>query len=158
MVKAKKKTARKTTKKTTRKTTRKVAKKTTRKPAKKVAAKRKTTAKKKAVKMSSSAIRSKQTQAQIVADIAANTDMKPKEVRAVFEALKVQVGRHVGRGGSGEMAIPGLGLKVKKVHKKARPARRGINPFTGEEMMFKAKPASKSVRATALKALKELAE
>ena len=38
----------------------------------------------------------------------------------------------------------------------ARKARKGINPFTGEEMVFKAKPASKTVKAVALKKLKDL--
>ena len=41
-------------------------------------------------------------------------------------------------------------------HKPARKARKGINPFTGEEMMFKAKPAHNVVKVRALKALKEM--
>jgi nucleoid DNA-binding protein len=42
------------------------------------------------------------------------------------------------------------------VRKPARKARKGINPFTGEEMMFKAKPARNVVKVTALKRLKEM--
>ena len=38
----------------------------------------------------------------------------------------------------------------------AKKARKGVNPFTGEEMMFKAKPASKAVKALALKGLKDM--
>ncbi|WP_211233719.1 HU family DNA-binding protein, partial [Zooshikella ganghwensis] len=34
-------------------------------------------------------------------------------------------------------------------------ARKGVNPFTGEEMMFKAKPASMQVRIQPLKKLKD---
>jgi len=52
-------------------------------------------------------------------------------------------------------SIPGL-LKLRVVKKPARKARKGVNPFTGEEMMFKAKPASKAVKATTLKALKDM--
>merc|ERR1712070_1138873 len=45
-----------------------------------------------------------------------------------------------------------LNLKLKK--KPARPARKGINPFTKEPCVFKAKPASKTVKAYAMKKLK----
>ena len=51
--------------------------------------------------------------------------------------------------------IPGL-MKLRVVKKPATKARKGINPFTGEEMMFKAKPASKAVKATVLKGLKDM--
>ena len=47
-------------------------------------------------------------------------------------------------------------FKIKVIKKKARPARKGINPFTGEETMFKAKPASKAVKILPLKGLKEM--
>merc|ERR1712083_699058 len=47
-----------------------------------------------------------------------------------------------------------LNLKLKK--KTARPARKGINPFTKEPCVFKAKPASKTVRALPMKKLKEM--
>ena len=39
--------------------------------------------------------------------------------------------------------------------KAATKARKGTNPFTGEEMMFKAKPARKIVRARPVKAAKD---
>ena len=51
--------------------------------------------------------------------------------------------------------MPGLCKMVVK-KKPATKARKGINPFTGEEMMFKAKPASKTVRVRPLKNLKEM--
>jgi len=47
-------------------------------------------------------------------------------------------------------------MKIKTVKKEATKARKGTNPFTGEEMMFKAKPASTSVKILPLKALKEM--
>jgi nucleoid DNA-binding protein len=46
-------------------------------------------------------------------------------------------------------------MKVKVVRKPAVPARKGINPFTKEEQMFKAKPARNVVKITPLKALKD---
>jgi nucleoid DNA-binding protein len=45
---------------------------------------------------------------------------------------------------------------MRVVNKPARKARMGVNPFTGEEMMFKAKPASKAVKVLALKGLKDM--
>ena len=56
---------------------------------------------------------------------------------------------------NGVVTVPGL-LKLKVVKKPATKARKGVNPFTGEEMMFKAKPASKKVRALPLKSLKAM--
>ena len=43
------------------------------------------------------------------------------------------------------------------VNKPDKKARKGINPFTGEEQMFKAKPASIAVKVRPLKKLKEAA-
>jgi nucleoid DNA-binding protein len=47
-------------------------------------------------------------------------------------------------------------MKVKVITKPATKARKGVNPFTGAEMMFKAKPARKVVKVLALKALKDM--
>ena len=57
--------------------------------------------------------------------------------------------------GAGMFTMPGL-LKMKVVKKPATKARQGINPFTKEKMMFKAKPALKKVRVLPLKSLKAL--
>ena len=54
-------------------------------------------------------------------------------------------------------AVPGL-IKVQVKQKPATKARKGINPFTGEETTFKAKPARRVVKVTPLKKLKEMAE
>jgi len=53
------------------------------------------------------------------------------------------------------VALPGL-LKIKRVQKKATPARQGRNPATGEPMTIKAKPARVVVKAYPLKSLKEM--
>lgn len=136
-----------------------VARKTTAKCKVATTSKRSASAKKTvAHKVVSTPIAAKQTKAQIISDIAEATNLEKKQVKSVFEALKNQISRHVKSRGCGEMVIPEVGVKVRRVLKKARKARKGINPFTGEEIMIKAKPASKSVRAVALKALKDLAE
>ncbi len=52
--------------------------------------------------------------------------------------------------------LPGL-LKITTVRKPAVKARKGINPFTKEEAMFKAKPATTVVKVRPLKKLKDMA-
>ncbi len=96
------------------------------------------------------------TKSEIYTNIAEETGLTKKDVAAVFDSLAGQIKKNLGgRGAVGLFTIPGL-MKIKVVHKPARPARKGVNPFTGEEMMFKAKPASKGVKVLALKGLKDM--
>jgi len=96
------------------------------------------------------------TKSEIYAKIVEDTGLSRKDVAAVFDSLNGQIKKNLGgRGAPGMFSIPGL-LKLRVVKKPARKARKGVNPFTGEEMMFKAKPASKAVKATTLKALKDM--
>ena len=96
------------------------------------------------------------TKTEIYARIVDDTGLTRKDVIAVFESLSSQIQKNLGgRGDPGIFSIPGL-LKLRVVKKPARKARKGINPFTGEEMMFKAKPATKVVKATVLKGLKDM--
>ncbi len=96
------------------------------------------------------------TKSQIYANIAADTGLTRKDVAAVFESLNTLIKKNLsGRGAPETFSLPGL-LKMRVVKKPAREARKGVNPFTGEEMMFKAKPASKAVKVTPLKGLKDM--
>ena len=95
------------------------------------------------------------TKAQVIADIAEFSELDKKAVSRVFDGLTELIKKQLGSRGPGEFVIPGL-LKLRAVKKPARAAREGVNPFTGEKQMFAAKPAEKKVRATALKALKDL--
>jgi len=63
--------------------------------------------------------------------------------------------RHLSKNGSGEFTVPEIGVKLKRVKRPARKAGKGRNPFTGEEIQVAARPASLSVRATAMKAIKD---
>ena len=95
------------------------------------------------------------TKSQVYAAIADDTGLTKKEVAAVFDALAKQIKKNLGSRGPQVFSLPGLcKMTVKK--SPARPARKGINPFTGEEQMFKAKPASKKVRLRALKNLNDM--
>ena len=92
---------------------------------------------------------------QIVNQIADTTGLTKKDVNAVFDELGVIIEGHIKKRGAGQFTLPGL-MKIVTQKKPATKARKGINPFTGEEMMFKAKPARNVVKITPLKALKDM--
>jgi DNA-binding protein HU-beta len=91
------------------------------------------------------------TKSEIVAQICKDSELSRKQVAAVFESLNGIIKKSLR--GPGLFTLPGL-LKMKVVKKPATKAREGINPFTKEKMVFKAKPASKKVRVLPLKSLK----
>lgn len=127
--------------------------------AKKAVAAPKTAAKAapKAAAKKSPAITEKMTKSQMLTHLAESTELSRRQVSAVLEELESLIARSVGKKGLGEFVLPGL-LKVTTVKKAARKARKGINPFTGEETTFKAKPASIAVKVRPLKKLKGYAE
>ncbi len=88
-------------------------------------------------------------------EICDSTELTRKQVAGVFEHFIVLIERHLKKGGAGVFIMPGL-FKCQVIHKPATKARKGVNPFTGEEMMFKAKPARNVVKVRALKKLKEM--
>lgn len=108
------------------------------------------------IKFPSTSVTEKQTKAQIYSDIAESTGLSKTEVKNVFAALRNLVERHLKGKGSGQFSIPELGVKIRRVSKKATKSRKGRNPFTGEEITIPAKPARKAIRATILKNLKEI--
>ena len=91
------------------------------------------------------------TKSEILATISKDTELSRKQVSAVFDSLHTVLRKSLRS--HGLVTLPGL-LKLKVVKKPATKAREGINPFTKEKVMFKAKPASKKVRALPLKNLK----
>ncbi|EED34118.1 bacterial DNA-binding protein [Luminiphilus syltensis NOR5-1B] len=135
-------------------TKKKVAKKA---PAKKKAAAKKAPAKKAAAApVKVKAIREKMTKTQIVGSIAESTGLNKKQVGDVLGELESLIQGSIKKRAVGEFTLPGL-MKVTTVRKPAVKARKGINPFTGEETMFKAKPASTAVKIRPLKKMKEFA-
>ena len=95
------------------------------------------------------------TKSQIMATLAEKTELTKKQVAAVFEAMAGLIKKELGKKGPGVFTIPGL-AKLRVVRKPATKARPGINPFTKEEIMIKAKPARNVVKAAPLKALKDM--
>ena len=120
-------------------------------PAKKAVAKKAAPAPRKAT-----AISTKMTKSQILASVSDSTGLTKKQVGSVMDDIHSLMERSIKKRGVGEFTIPGI-LKITTVKKPARKARKGINPFTGEETMFKAKPASIAVKVRPLKKLKEFA-
>lgn len=106
-------------------------------------------------KKSSKSLTKARTKSEVFGNIAEATDLPKRDVASVFDNLASLIKKDLKRGGPGVFTVPGL-MKIKIVRKKATKARRGVNPFTGEEMMFKAKPARNAVKVLALKNLKEM--
>ena len=93
------------------------------------------------------------TKSEFVDAIAKKSRMEKKQVVATMTALNEVVYKELSKG-AGEVVLPGL-VKLVTVKKAAVPAREGINPFTGQPAVFKAKPASKVVKARPVKQLKD---
>jgi nucleoid DNA-binding protein len=147
------------------------AKKVAKKPLKKTAAKavkrskgKKTrVAKATRVKVSSSAMKpvptnisAPFTKTELLTTLADASGLSRGQVKSVLEALTEVIAQHVKPRGPQLFTLPGL-AKIKVIHKPATKAREGINPFTGEPTVFKAKPARNVVKVLALKRLKEMA-
>jgi nucleoid DNA-binding protein len=92
------------------------------------------------------------TKSQLIEKIAEQSELAKKDVKAVMEALAAVGYKELKK--AGVFMLPGF-AKFVVIKKPATKARKGINPFNGEEMMFKAKPARKVVRARPVKAAKD---
>jgi len=92
---------------------------------------------------------------EILNALADGTGLTKKEVSSVLDELAALIAKNVGKRGPGVFNIPGL-MKITVTHKPATKARKGINPFTKEEQMFKAKPARNVVKVRPLKGLKDM--
>jgi len=94
----------------------------------------------------------KMTKNQLIDVIAEGTQVSKGDVKTVIEFMTTVGYKELSE--SGEFVVPGL-VKMSIVNKPATEARSGINPFTKEPMQFEAKPASRSVKASPLKAAKD---
>merc|ERR1739845_249088 len=94
----------------------------------------------------------KMTATAVYQSVSETTALKTKDVKAAVEAMMDVAAEELKKTGSFKFAGM-LNLKLKK--KAASPARKGVKPFTKEPCVFKAKPASKTVKVFAMKKLKE---
>jgi len=92
---------------------------------------------------------------EVLNALADSTGLTKQQVDGLLDELAKLIKKNLGDEGPGVFAIPGL-LQIKVVRKPAVPEHKGINPFTKEEMVFKAKPAKNAVKLVALKGLKSM--
>ncbi|CAN5262731.1 HU family DNA-binding protein [soil metagenome] len=92
------------------------------------------------------------TKSQLIEKIAEASELAKKDVKGVLEELAVIGYKELKK--TGVFLVPGF-AKFVVIKKPATKARKGTNPFTGEPMTFKAKPARKIVRARPVKAAKD---
>ena len=94
---------------------------------------------------------------EILAELAASTELPKKDVGRVLDELAALIERHIAKRSVGTFTLPGL-LRVKVVQTPARPARKGVpNPFRpGETMDVAAKPARRKVKVLPLSKLKAM--
>jgi nucleoid DNA-binding protein len=95
------------------------------------------------------------TKTEMIAVLAESTGLTKNQVVSLFDELAKLIKKELGEEGAGTINISNL-LKIKVVRKPATPERKGINPFTKEETVFKAKPAKNVVKLVPLRGLKEL--
>jgi nucleoid DNA-binding protein len=119
------------------------------KPTKKVSVRKATPARK------ITAVKKPMTKSAIIGEIAENTELTKKQVSSVLDELGILIERHIKKRSPGQFILPGL-MKIEVKKKPATKARKGINPFTGEATVFKAKPARKVVKIRPLKKMKDM--
>ena len=95
------------------------------------------------------------TNTEMIAALAESTGLTRQQVVSLFDELAKLIEKELGKEGAGIFNIFNL-LKIKVVRKPATPERKGINPFTKEETVFKAKPAKNVVKLVPLRGLKDL--
>ena len=92
------------------------------------------------------------TKSQLIEKIATENEVGKKDVKGVLETLATIGYKELKK--NGVFLVPGF-AKFVVIKKPATKARKGTNPFTGEPMTFKAKPARNIVRARPVKAAKD---
>ena len=91
----------------------------------------------------------------VFSTIGEHAGLHRRDVAAVFHALGSLIKADLSKSGAGVFKVPGM-MRITVTRKPATKARMGINPFTKEEVMFKAKPARNVVRVRPLRSLKEM--
>ncbi len=89
----------------------------------------------------------------LVLDVAERTGSDRKTADAAVSAVVDSITAAVAKGDS--VSISGFAKFYRRM-KPATKSRKGTNPFTGEPMTFQAKPATKTVKVTPLKAFKDV--
>jgi len=107
----------------------------------------------KPVKVSAAA--TPRSKSDVFSTIGDHAGLHRRDVAAVFHALGSLIKADLSKNGAGVFKVPGM-MRITVTRKPATKARMGINPFTKEEVMFKAKPARNVVRVRPLRGLKDM--
>lgn len=102
-----------------------------------------------------SAAATARSKSDVFSTIAQHAGLHRRDVAAVFHALGSLIKADLSKSGAGVFKVPGM-MRITVTRKPATKARMGINPFTKEEVMFKAKPARNVVRVRPLRGLKDM--
>jgi nucleoid DNA-binding protein len=94
------------------------------------------------------------TKTEFVAALSKKSGLNKKQAASALDSINKIIAEQLGKRGPGEVLIPDL-LKLSTVTKPAVPQHKGVNPFTKQPMIYKAKPASKVIKVRPLKALKD---
>jgi nucleoid DNA-binding protein len=105
-------------------------------------------------KKAATATKKSMSKSEIMATLSEKTGLSKKDVANVVDSFSELITKNLKKSGPGMFTFPGM-AKFKIVRKPATKARKGINPFTGQEQMFAAKPARNVVKILPLKALKD---
>jgi nucleoid DNA-binding protein len=101
-------------------------------------------------------LKEKLSKSALVAHLSSHSGVEPRGVKAVLASLEATIAAALHKNGARIFMLPGV-LKATAVAVPAKPKRKGKDPFTGEERMFAAKPATVKVKIRALKKLKNAA-
>lgn len=107
-------------------------------------------------KSATKAITEVMSKSALVAHLVEQSSVDKKSVNAVLASLEAAILGSVAKKGAGQFVLPGL-LKLQTVSVPAKPKRKGVNPFTGVEQTFAAKPATTKIKVRPLKKLKDAA-
>ena len=108
---------------------------------------------KKPVKVAAS--KKARSKSDVYSTVAQHAGIHRRDVAAVFHTLAGIIKADLSKSGPGVFNVPSM-MRITLKRKPATKARMGINPFTKEQVMFKAKPARNVVRVRPLKALKDM--
>ena len=92
---------------------------------------------------------------EVFGTIARHVGIHRRDVAAVFHVMGSMIKADLSKGGAGVFKVPGM-MRITVTRKPATKAHMGINPFTKEQVMFKAKPARNVVRVRPLRGLKDM--
>jgi nucleoid DNA-binding protein len=95
------------------------------------------------------------TKTEVITAMCEATELSKQQVVTFLDELGKLIAKNLTEDGPGVFSVPGM-MKIKVVRKPATPEREGINPFTKEPTVFKAKPAQNVVKISALKGLKDM--